>query len=466
MSHQPIRERCRRGRRVATATSLPPTGSGKSGGKSLWADARGDLIRSPIFIIALLILLVVALVGASFPALWADTGRDECVLDEATCRRPGGPARRPRGYERGPRRHPFGTTTLGCDMYSEIIYGARPSIIVAVMVTAVHDPDRHGARASLSGYYGGWTDTIISRITDIVPRPAVPAGRPGLPGPAGHAEHLDGDPGAGRAGLDLDDPDRARQRARPCATRTSSRRPGRWAPPTAGSSCATSCPTRWRPSSCSRTLYVGSFIAAEATLTFLGVGLQPPEISWGITIAAGPGPRRRRLPAPAGLPVHRADPHRAQLHPDGRQAARRPRPEGTLMAPSPSTARARPRDRAGRPGRRPAQGRLKIVSFDATAPLLQVKDLQVEFHTREGVAHAVNGVNFTVEAGRTLGILGESGLRQVRHRAGHHGHPRHAPGAHRRRRGPAPGRRPAQAARGRRVARSAPTGSAWSSRTR
>ncbi len=35
------------------------------------------------------------------------------------------------------------------------------------------------------------------------------------------------------------------------------------------------------------TLYLGGFVSAEATLTFLGVGLQAPEISWGITIAEG-----------------------------------------------------------------------------------------------------------------------------------------------------------------------------------
>ncbi|MBA3719248.1 MAG: ABC transporter permease, partial [Nocardioidaceae bacterium] len=34
-------------------------------------------------------------------------------------------------------------------------------------------------------------------------------------------------------------------------------------------------------------LYLGSFVSVEATLTFLGVGLQIPEISWGITIAEG-----------------------------------------------------------------------------------------------------------------------------------------------------------------------------------
>jgi oligopeptide/dipeptide ABC transporter ATP-binding protein len=41
--------------------------------------------------------------------------------------------------------------------------------------------------------------------------------------------------------------------------------------------------------------------------------------------------------------------------------------------------------------------------------LLEVEDLQVEFHTRDGIAHAVNGVSFSLNAGETLGILGESG---------------------------------------------------------
>lgn len=41
--------------------------------------------------------------------------------------------------------------------------------------------------------------------------------------------------------------------------------------------------------------------------------------------------------------------------------------------------------------------------------LLEVDDLFVEFHTREGVAKAINGVNFTLDEGETLAILGESG---------------------------------------------------------
>ncbi|HCA87103.1 MAG TPA: methionine ABC transporter ATP-binding protein [Streptomyces sp.] len=41
--------------------------------------------------------------------------------------------------------------------------------------------------------------------------------------------------------------------------------------------------------------------------------------------------------------------------------------------------------------------------------LLEVRDLQVEFATRDGVAKAVNGVNYRVDAGETLAVLGESG---------------------------------------------------------
>jgi len=41
--------------------------------------------------------------------------------------------------------------------------------------------------------------------------------------------------------------------------------------------------------------------------------------------------------------------------------------------------------------------------------LLEVRDLHVEFRTRDGIARAVNGVTYRVDAGETLAVLGESG---------------------------------------------------------
>jgi oligopeptide transport system ATP-binding protein len=52
---------------------------------------------------------------------------------------------------------------------------------------------------------------------------------------------------------------------------------------------------------------------------------------------------------------------------------------------------------------------LSGLGFDSSAPLLEVENLQVEFHTRDGIAHAVNDVSFSLGEGETLGILGESG---------------------------------------------------------
>ena len=44
--------------------------------------------------------------------------------------------------------------------------------------------------------------------------------------------------------------------------------------------------------------------------------------------------------------------------------------------------------------------------------LLEIKDLSVEFTTRNGIVKAVRNVNYRVDTGELLGIVGESGCRK------------------------------------------------------
>src|SRR3954468_11939345 len=57
-----------------------------------------------------------------------------------------------------------------------------------------------------------------------------------------------------------------------------------------------------------------------------------------------------------------------------------------------------------------SRGRTQSLrGFDASAPLLQVIDLNVRFPTEDGLVHAVRGVDYALRSGEVLGIVGESG---------------------------------------------------------
>ena len=62
--------------------------------------------------------------------------------------------------------HWFGTTALGRDVFSQILWGARPAILVGVL-TALGVVVIGVNVGLISGYFGGRIDAVLMRITDV-----------------------------------------------------------------------------------------------------------------------------------------------------------------------------------------------------------------------------------------------------------------------------------------------------------
>jgi len=63
--------------------------------------------------------------------------------------------------------HPLGTDALGRDMLSRLIYGARSSAFIVLLVTAVNLV-LGVPLGAIAGYFGGWVDNLIMRVTEIL----------------------------------------------------------------------------------------------------------------------------------------------------------------------------------------------------------------------------------------------------------------------------------------------------------
>jgi peptide/nickel transport system permease protein len=61
--------------------------------------------------------------------------------------------------------HPFGTDSLGRDLLTRVLYGGRISLSVGLMVVAITLVIGVPVGA-VSGYFGGWADNVLMRITD------------------------------------------------------------------------------------------------------------------------------------------------------------------------------------------------------------------------------------------------------------------------------------------------------------
>jgi peptide/nickel transport system permease protein len=62
--------------------------------------------------------------------------------------------------------HPMGTDDQARDILSRIIHGARLTLLVVVLVAVIATPIGLLV-GTTSGYFGGWTDTVLMRVTDI-----------------------------------------------------------------------------------------------------------------------------------------------------------------------------------------------------------------------------------------------------------------------------------------------------------
>ena len=127
----------------------------------LWSDAWKILRKNPIFVISAFIILIM-MTMALFPKAftWFYPGEqdvDFCSLSLSS---------NVPGQGRPSSEAWFGYDIQGCDYYLRTIHGARISILAGLLVTG-------GAAivatvfGSIAGYYGKLVDTLIARITDV-----------------------------------------------------------------------------------------------------------------------------------------------------------------------------------------------------------------------------------------------------------------------------------------------------------
>ncbi|MDQ3601020.1 MAG: ABC transporter permease [Actinomycetota bacterium] len=249
--------------------------SGTGHPRSLASDAWHDLRRRPLFGISVG-LIAVLLVLAAFPQLF--TSADPTAGDLARSRRP------PSAQAW------FGYDLFGRDVYARTIYGTRVSIIVGVLATTL-TVLVGGTMGILAGYYGGWIDGLLSRITDVF------FGLPFLLGAivvlATFRESIGG--GAigitalvvlTMAGLSWPVAMRIMRSAAIAARQQDYVRAARGL----GASPLRiirrhMLPNCLAPVLVYATIALGAFIGAEATLSFLGIGLRDPVVSWGVMIS-------------------------------------------------------------------------------------------------------------------------------------------------------------------------------------
>ncbi|MCD0486455.1 ABC transporter permease [Streptacidiphilus sp. ASG 303] len=249
----------------ARAAGSPGTGRPRSLGQDAWADLR----RNPVFVLSALLILFLVLISV-WPGLIATRSPLQCDLGRSL----DGPAPG----------HWFGFDTQGCDVYTRVVYGARASVTVGVCATA-------GAAVAgtvlggLAGFFGGWWDGLLSRVTDIF------FGIPILLGGLVLLSVLPGTTLWTVVGFIVLLGWTQVARIARGAVITAKQNDYVMAARALGAGNTRLMlrhvlPNAVAPVIVVATIALGTYIALEATLSYLGVGLKPPTVSWGIDISA------------------------------------------------------------------------------------------------------------------------------------------------------------------------------------
>jgi len=113
------------------------------------------ILRNPRVLFGLLVLLALLVAAAGAPWLSSHDPLEQDLLN--SFQRPGAG---------GDQAHALGTDSLGRDILSRLIYGARPALIVA-FVAALFAGLLGTVLGLAAGYFGGRPDALVSRLVDI-----------------------------------------------------------------------------------------------------------------------------------------------------------------------------------------------------------------------------------------------------------------------------------------------------------
>ncbi|MEE1756367.1 ABC transporter permease [Streptomyces sp. SP18CS02] len=240
---------------------------------SIWSDARRDLMRNWVFLVSAFLILFL-LVMALFPQLFTSNdpyAKGFCDLSNSVVPPSGA--------------HWFGYDVQGCDIYTRTIYGARNSIIVGVL-TSVLTTLAGCVLGMVAGLRGGWLDSLVSRFTEIWF--AIPTTLGGLLVLA-----MLGTGNVFTVSLImavLGWPQLFRiMRGSVITNKQNDYVMAARALGAGGRRIAMRhiLPNALAPVIVITTINLGVYIAAEAAFSYLGIGVQSPNISWGLMISDG-----------------------------------------------------------------------------------------------------------------------------------------------------------------------------------